>query len=272
MSLYLIRYGELALKSKPVRNRMESLLISNIRNACSRQKIPCALTRFFGRIFLNSSHDQMPDLLRTIFGIVSFSPVLQTIATKEAITNAALTLTKKPFTTFAVKTRRVGKHPFSSQDMSRHVGSAIEGKVNLSKPELLLEIEIRDQKAYLFTKRIPGQGGFPLGSQGSVACPLATERDMIAAWLFMKRGCTPVLITSDPKKAALLEKWAQRPLSRYSSYEEAKKKERLLGIVTSDMQSKELPHYDPLLGRSKEEIQSLKCALENPFPSRNTGE
>ncbi len=103
---------------------------------------------------------------------------------------------------FAVKCRRVGQHAFTSMDVCRRVGAKIleemggrGWRVDLENPELTINIEIRDEDAFLYFDIIRGVGGLPLGSQGPVLCLISSGIDSpVAAWLSMRRGCTITLL------------------------------------------------------------------------------
>ena len=66
---WLVRYSEIFLKSDPVRRQWERVLMNNIRLLMPDLKIQSER----GRIWLNG--DVQPDMLKNIFGIVSFSEV-----------------------------------------------------------------------------------------------------------------------------------------------------------------------------------------------------
>ena len=53
----------------------------------------------------------------------------------------------------------------------------LELKVDLSNPEQEIYVEVRDEKAHLFTRTIKGVGGMPTGSQGKVVCTISTGLD-----------------------------------------------------------------------------------------------
>ena len=98
--------------------------------------------------------------------------------------------------TAAVKARREGSHPYTSMDVGREAGSAIflrneklGVKVDLTNPEMVFYIEVRNNKAYIFDSYITCPGGLPLGSQGRVFADISDERGMVSAWMMMKRGC-----------------------------------------------------------------------------------
>ncbi|MBL7160591.1 MAG: hypothetical protein ISS93_01930 [Candidatus Aenigmarchaeota archaeon] len=269
----LIRYGEIALKSTPVRRRMESLLTRNLRQALSQQGIQASVKRSFGRIFLETTEPKKATaLLKKIFGIVSFSPCSQCPADIDSIKTLALTLAKAhSFKTFAVKARRVGSHKFKSQDVNKAIGATIctlKKKVNLSSPDLTLWIEVRDKTSYLYTEKIPGQCGFPLGSHGKVPALLETQQDLLAAWLMMRRGCEIIPVTKKESFLKILEEWAFHPLPQEPSLEEALKKHPF-GIVSanpahaSELKARyKVPVYNPLLGISKDQEKEILKTLK----------
>ena len=87
----------------------------------------------------------------------------------------ALQLTKNILTeekSFAIRSTRVGTHTFSSQQVAVHIGNdivkATHAGVDLTNPDIELFIEIRDKKSFLFTEKINGVGGLPLGTQGRI--------------------------------------------------------------------------------------------------------
>ncbi len=206
MVCLLVRYGEIALKSIRIRKRFSSALIENIENAFVRTGRDCIVREEWGRIFIETGDPQAAaGILSNMFGIVSFSEVEQVPAEQKVISEKAVELLKGKLdgpATFAVRCRRKGSHKFTSQEMAAWVGSDIldalpdEGlKVNLSAPRHTVEVEIRESRAYVFMDRVPGPGGFPLGTQGYVYGIVEVEdldraeEIVLAFYLLMKRGC-----------------------------------------------------------------------------------
>jgi thiamine biosynthesis protein ThiI len=170
------------------------------------------MARKRGRIYIEAREPQsIATALTRIFGISSVSVAKKTTSDMEkmmqtVIEAAETTITDK--STFAVRCHRVGTHSFSSVDICKEAGRRIQAAlkdrtpaVNLSNPRHTVNIEIREDEAYIFTETLPGAGGFPVGSQGKLVCLLSGGIDSpVAAWLAMKRGCpiTPIYMDNAP--------------------------------------------------------------------------
>jgi thiamine biosynthesis protein ThiI len=189
--LWLVRYGEIFLKSDYVRRRWERSLVRNIREVLPG----CRVRSERGRIWVRGPVDA--ENLRRVFGIVSFSPV--TRCTLGDVNKTLLSLTGErsagKLRTFAIRMRRVGSHPFTSQEKAVELGNLVRGafpnlKVDLDHPDLELHVEIREGTCYLYTDVIKGAGGLPSGVEGSLVALVSGGIDSpVAAWMMMKRGC-----------------------------------------------------------------------------------
>jgi thiamine biosynthesis protein ThiI len=206
----IVRYGELALKSEPTRMRFERCLREDIKSALNG--LSFELRRERGRIFISTSSPR--SVIRRLVrlpGIVSVSPSVEVEARIEAISSAALNLARKSLSgkrSFAVRTSRVGSHTFTSRDVNTVVGSLIlkkipEIRVNLSEPDQEIFIEIRGERAYVFTEVFSGPGGLPVSTQGKVVALISGRVEgAIASWLMMKRGCKVIPIFFDARPYA----------------------------------------------------------------------
>jgi thiamine biosynthesis protein ThiI len=201
-TVWLVRYDEIFLKSDRVRRIWEQTLISGIRDAMPG----CRVQSERGRIWLRGSVD--PDKLRKIFGIVSFSECqackLQDL--EPALLGYCSRIGIGAARTFALRVRRVGKHPFSSHDVAERLGDLIRAgyaglQVDLTHPGKELHVEIRGERVYLYDQVIPGAGGIPPGVEGTVVALISGGIDSpVAAWMMMKRGCRviPVFVDMPP--------------------------------------------------------------------------
>lgn len=206
----IVRYGEIALKSEPVRRRFERRLMENIK--LSLKGLDCKLRRERGRIFIDTCRpNAVTGRLAKTPGIVSLSPSFRTNATIDSITSAAVREAMKilsPGMTFAIRTSRVGEHPFSSRDVNVSAGSAVLAKmkgvrVNLSTPKREIFVEVRGGDAFVFTKIVDGVGGLPVGTQGSVVLLFSGSlNSSVSSYLSMKRGCMLHPTFFDPRPHA----------------------------------------------------------------------
>jgi len=194
--IVIIRYGEIFLKSEPVRRRFEERLLSDIRRRL--QGIDFRIKRKRHRIYVIADDtEKIVETLIKIFGIVSVSPAVEVPANIDDMIETAVKLAKeviKPGETFAVRAERSGKHKFSSKDVEERVGeeilNSVNAKVDLSNPEKTIFIEGRDDEAFVFDRKIKGSGGLPYKTQGKVISLLSGGIDSpVASWMMMRRGC-----------------------------------------------------------------------------------
>jgi thiamine biosynthesis protein ThiI len=192
MERYLVRYGEIFLKSDPVRRQWEQTLAWNIR-----EQLPGVAVRTGrGRLWIDGPVDR--EALARVFGVVSFSPAVPCFLDdldRAALVYWADRIEGNRPTTFAVRVRRVGTHPFSSQEKAAALGALIGEaypalRVDLGEPDVELSVEIRDGRCHLYHETIPGPGGLPLGTQGTLVALVSGGIDSpVAAYMMMKRGC-----------------------------------------------------------------------------------
>lgn len=189
--LWLVRYGEIFLKSDFVRREWERALVRNIREALP----DCRVRSERGRIWVQGPVDT--ERLKRVFGIVSFSPVTRCALgnLEEALLDLARDRGMGGLRSFALRMRRVGTHPFTSQEKAVQLGNLVRREfpnlvVDLDHPDLELHVEIREGDCYLYTEVIRGAGGLPLGVEGSLVALVSGGIDSpVAAWMMMKRGC-----------------------------------------------------------------------------------
>ena len=202
MTLILIRYGEMGLKSTRVRSRFEAVFKENIKDFFVRAGLECILSSDWGRIYLRTDKpEQAIVVLRHIFGVVSVSPVIECSSDTEEIKKTAVEYSAtalKPGQTFAIRARRTGEHKYTSMELAGIAGEAVLNanrergvKVRLVSPDVEINIEIRKNRAFIFGDVVPCAGGLPLGTQGKVVVAFSDDyaASSAASWLLMKRGC-----------------------------------------------------------------------------------
>lgn len=227
-SLFLVRYGELALKSPPVRREFESHLRRNILEQFVREGITSRLRSDHGHLYVEADDAEgARRVLKRVFGVTSISAVEEVTSDRVTIRDRLLVLAEPrltPGARFAVRARRTGQHPFTSQELARDLGSDILEKfadrhlvVDLDRPDVELFVEVRGPRTYLYFDRTNGPGGLPLGVAGPLAALVDGPRGALGAYLMMKRGCR-VSIVALPSGESLVRETLARfdPRARIS--------------------------------------------------------
>ncbi len=204
-TLLLIRYGELALKSPPVRREFERALRHNILALFLEEGITGRLRSDAGHLYaeVDAGGPALRALCR-VFGVTSVSEVIEVPTDRAAIRDRLLHLAEprlRPKSRFAVRARRTGQHPFTSQELARDLGGDVlerfadrELSVDLEHPEVELFVEVRGPRTYLYFDRAAGPGGLPLGVAGHLVALVDGPRGALGAYLMMKRGCRVLLV------------------------------------------------------------------------------
>ena len=196
-NIVIVRYGEIFLKSEPVRKMFEERLLDDIRHRLKGTDFKIKRKRH--RIYVVTEEpEKVAELLTKVFGIVSVSPAVEISSSMDDMVTTSVALAKKtikPNETFAVRAGRTGNHEFSSKDIEEKAGekilNSLDTTVNLSSPDKIIFIEVRDNEAFLFDTKIRGPGGLPSGTQGKLISLISGGIDSpVATWMMMKRGCS----------------------------------------------------------------------------------
>ncbi len=193
----VLRPGELFLKGKN-RHIFEEALERNVRRAI-KDRSDLQLRRKHGRIFITGASDtDLLSRLRWVFGVSSFSPVVFCEKDMDRITGLAVEMgvDSRPSTddTFRISARRSDKSfNHNSTEIGRIAGAAVAVRtqmgVDLEKPDLEIGVEVGKSWCFLWTRRIPGGGGLPVGTSGRTALLLSGGIDSpVAGHLLQKRG------------------------------------------------------------------------------------
>ena len=207
----IVRFGgEIGIKSEWTRKSYENLILKNIKKSLAFYNVDFKeFLRYPGRIYIKTeSPIKASEKLVKVFGISSVSPAIETTSNIEDIEQKSLELAKEKLSEnakFAVRCRRVGIHTYTSMDVCRKIEQAIldeladrELKVDLENPDVEIQIEVREDKAYIYVETLSGPGGFPLGVQPKLVCLLSGGIDSpVACWLVMKRGAPIIPIYFD---------------------------------------------------------------------------
>jgi thiamine biosynthesis protein ThiI len=279
MPTLLIRYGELGLKSESVRRRFEQALVQDIRRKHLLAEIPCVTSSLRGRLFVDSGDWRRScELLSRTFGVVSFSPVTKATSELSGLKEAVKDFSGPLFfkgASFAVRARRTGNHPYTSQWLAAELGSVIlesfkgmDLKVDLDEPDSEVFVEVREKVAYLFSTVIPGPGGMPKGTQGRILSLAESEKGIAASWLMMKRGCNVTVASRDGALPSPLAKWnpdlkVVDPEDDLFAHAKWLKCEGIaLEWGVADLEGRaspkgDLPVFHPLIGMTQGEVRKL---------------
>lgn len=193
--LYMLRLGaEVTTKSRRTRSHFQQRLAENLRDALNDVDVPTSVESEWSRIFVRSEAVEALSVIQRVFGVSSISPV-------DAIVPAALDRIvdegrrlygeRVKGRRFAVRAKRTGSHDFSSMDIQVDLGAALNpgAEVDLDDPDVRVEVEIREDRAFLFSRRMPGAGGLPLGVEGRALALISGGYDSaVAASLMLRRG------------------------------------------------------------------------------------
>ncbi len=193
-TLVLVRLaGELAIKSRRTRAGFQRRLERNLIDALG--PVGGKVDATWDRIYVRAATDAPLTVLPRVFGLSSFSRVDAVVpAELPRILEAGVAMYAPRLAgkRFAVRARRSGRHPFSSQDIQVELGAALlphSAGVDLGHPDMVVRVEVRDERAYLFGDRVDGAGGLPLGVEGRALALISGGYDSaVAAWLLLKRG------------------------------------------------------------------------------------
>lgn len=204
----LCHYGEIGLKGKN-RGYFEKKLLHNLRSALKRFSPGTfsSIGRMFGRLIIRLNKygqneiGSITAVLKNVCGMVYFAPAVNVKQDMDKITEVSVAaMSNGNYESFRVTARRTDKDfPISAQKMNEDIGAAIIAstgkKVNLSYPDKTCFVDVVDGKAFVYTERIQGQGGLPVGASGKVLSLLSGGIDSpVAAYYAMKRGATTTFV------------------------------------------------------------------------------
>lgn len=195
-----VSIGEIVLKGLN-RKYFEDKLISRIKRAMGNLEYNRVYNEQ-GKLYIEAPEDSFEEIinrLKKVFGLVYISPCIRLEKDMYWIEKASIKvmeekLLKDPVKTFKVVTNRVDKSfPEKSPEISKKIGAAIlrnvEGlSVDVHNPDTYVYIDIK-QNCYIYTERIQGYGGLPVGTSGKGLLLLSGGIDSsVAGFLMAKRG------------------------------------------------------------------------------------
>lgn len=198
----LIHYHEIGLKGRN-RSFFEQRLRDNIAvllDTGGSNRVKRISSRLILRVQDEAQLEGMIKRTALIPGVSSVSPCWITSRQERDISHAALlaAIDSGSFETFAVQARRSNTdHPVSSLEMNRRIGQYLcdcTGKrVDLTSPDVCVRVEVVQGDAYVYSRKIAGPGGLPVGTSGTAVALLSAGIDSpVATWRIAKRGAVMV--------------------------------------------------------------------------------
>ena len=193
--IIIIKYGELTTKKDNI-NYFLSCLKDNIKNMLG-SSINIKFDR--GRMFIttNDDYEEVLNKLKYVFGIheINLGYELDGNDIKEIEDNLKELIVEKDFNTFKVETKRSYKnYPMNSMEISRYLGGVVlknkkDISVDVHNPDVVINVEVRSDKSYIYFDKVNGIGGYPVGSLGKGMLMLSGGIDSpVAGYLALKRG------------------------------------------------------------------------------------
>jgi len=202
----LIHYGELGTKGANRRLFVKELA-KNVRHALKDfPDVAYTYDHDHGYVALNGVEAApLIERLSDVSGIQRLSVVREANKEMEVIKEVALALLKEAseesykeggaIKTFKVMVKRADKSfPLDSMAVAREVGgyllrSTSSYRVDVHDPDIVIHVEIRKEKVYLYAHSYPGLGGYPLGMNGKCLMLLSGGIDSpVAAYSLLRRG------------------------------------------------------------------------------------
>jgi thiamine biosynthesis protein ThiI len=191
----VLKYGELALKGRN-RWRFEETLLRNLTHTLA--DLPdIAIRRRNGVLVVRGAPlDVLIERGQTVLGLALVHPATMVKPTLRAIERGTVDLLRKyePGSTFALRPRRRWKgFEANSHTIAVRVGDRVREelglRVDLSNPDVEVGIEVDRYEVLLYTEKLPGQGGLPVGVNGRALTLLSGGYDSpVAGYRAMRRG------------------------------------------------------------------------------------
>ena len=199
--ILLCKYGEIVLKGAN-RKYFEDKLCKELRFRSQR----------FGKFSIKPSQsvimvepldddadiDGMFSAASKVFGIAAISRCA--VAEKNMESISEITRRYIPdflqgLKTFKVEAKRSDKtFPLGSPEISREIGGVILStlprmRVNVTDPDVVVKVEVREEHAYIHAGQFKGAGGMPVGTNGKGMLLLSGGIDSpVAGYMLAKRG------------------------------------------------------------------------------------
>jgi len=205
----LVRFSEITLKGKN-RHRFEERMARNI-GLHLKPHGKYRMHRSSARMTVGGEGDLdlAASILKGLPGVANVSMTRPAEREPEALAAAAIDFmetmlaateppTGRPLA-FRIEAHRKDKrYPLRSMDLAAFLGRKVLERfpqlvVNLTVPDLVVNVEVLAEGALLFAEKLAGPGGLPVGSSGKALCLQSAGIDSpVAAHMMMTRGISVV--------------------------------------------------------------------------------
>ena len=201
--IILLHYSEIGLKGAN-RKTFENQLAKNIRRSL-QGLIDARINQVYGRFIISLPKEfdwqMISQRLKKVVGLAHFALAVQVEQDIEKITRVACEVMRPiRFDSFRVTARRIQKNfPIKSDKIAATVGAAIQAesraRVDLTHPEAVCYIDIVENVALVYAKKIPGVRGLPVGSSEKAVSLLSSGIDSpVASWKIITRGVKLIFV------------------------------------------------------------------------------
>ncbi|WP_099204764.1 tRNA uracil 4-sulfurtransferase ThiI [Scatolibacter rhodanostii] len=233
MEVILLKLGEIVLKGLN-RRTFEDMLVKTVRRRL-RHAGEFDVKTLQSTIYVvpkneDSDMDMAENIVSKIFGIVGYARAGGCEKAIEEIQKRAAEYLRDDLesaATFKVETKRSDKKfPLQSPEVSNLVGGYLLEQyphltVDVRNPDFIVNVEVREDHAYVHTTPKKGAGGIPVGTGGRGAVLISGGLDSpVAAWTMAKRGVqlVPIHFSSPPYTSELAHRKVENLLRKVSGY------------------------------------------------------
>ncbi|WP_148252984.1 tRNA uracil 4-sulfurtransferase ThiI [Aidingimonas lacisalsi] len=204
MPFLLKLFPEITIKTRPVRRELVRCLRANVVNTLRRLDTPIRVINHWDALEVrpnetldSDTHAQLETTLTRIAGIHEVLVVENAVFRSFDDTATRLIPLWRDAIAhrrFKVRVKRRGQHDFRSEELERYLGSALlqavpTASVDLTHPDVDVALEIKGERMTFITHRMPGLGGYPLGTQGAALALISGGYDSpVAAYRMIRRG------------------------------------------------------------------------------------
>lgn len=199
----IVKTHELALKGNN-RPWFMRRLVDNLRNATKGTGVESVWhAHLLVGLTLADEADwpAVRDRVKQCFGVAKFFKAYEIPRDLGQVKEALQPLlARRSFESFRITASRADKRfPIRSDEINRELGTYVKdltgARVDLSKPDLQIFLDVLPSGILLYFEEVRGHGGLPVGVSGEVMVMLSGGIDSpVAAWQMMKRGCRATFV------------------------------------------------------------------------------